>query len=188
MRTAPKTHCRLPVVPSRSQLFGWLLALAAASPATATIDLNQLASPEWRVYRALEVDGFVISNDSDEGDGLGVWPLQDVRSADRDGASILVHRAHSNTLIERSDDALFEVVSIDFADGQALGRSLELEFVYTDAQGGQRVEVAQLERGARSTTLFFSTGAIRRMSWRVLSPDHGWCQVDNLQLRLTAAP
>jgi len=165
------------------------LALCLLTPLThaATLDLDQLASDELRVFNTVEVEGFVFSNDGRDGDGLGVWPSGDARAVDRQGAGILVHRAHTLTSIEHRDDAPFELMSMEVSDGQASGRSIELEFIYTDVEGAQWVEVAHLNPGARATTLFFSSGLVRRVSWRVVTPDHGWCQIDNVQVRVADA-
>ncbi|AMC35561.1 PEP-CTERM sorting domain-containing protein [Janthinobacterium sp. B9-8] len=141
-----------------------IFALSSFANAT-VIDFNHLAHNDTsQVFSTISSNGFVIKNDSQANDRLGIWGKNDEFQADTGRAAVFVNYSGSKTSIEHANKSFFNFKSIDLADVFNNGDSATIQFSFFNGQS-TTFETVILDQLKGLQTIFFNKNNLTRVSW-----------------------
>ncbi|MFC7419700.1 PEP-CTERM sorting domain-containing protein [Iodobacter arcticus] len=141
-----------------------IFALSSFANAT-VIDFNHLAHNDTsQAFSTISSNGFVIKNDSQGSDRLGVWGRNDEFQADTGHAAVFVNYSGSKTSIERANKSFFNFKSIDLADVFNNGDSATIKFSFFNGQS-TTFETVILDQLKGLQTIVFNKNNLTKVSW-----------------------
>lgn len=141
-----------------------MFALSTFANAT-VIDFNHLAHNDtFQTFNSIKTNGFVIKNDSQGSDRLGIWGKNDEFQADKGHAAVFVNYSGSKTSLEQANKSFFNFKSIDIADVFNQGDSASIQFSFFNGQSTS-FETVILDQLKGLQTFVFNKNNITKVSW-----------------------
>ena len=171
-------------------------ALVAAAPASATtvIDFAEFThdAGDLKLSQRFETQGFTFELNSNSAQAWIVFGKNDSRNADTGGATLMSNLMSTTTRVSRTDNGLFDLMSIDMADLFNVGQPTWVRFNFTDALGATTSEVRQLDAKKGLETFTLGQSNLRAFDYSFVANytpgSSGWGQADNIRLAAVSVP